>query len=65
MANRMATEKEGFSGPLTTSREPVGPVHAGDKGGMGDRALIDAITLVVGAWIFLFLMGFSLRSFNI
>jgi hypothetical protein len=65
MPGKMQTEREGFSNPLTTSREPVGPAHAGDKGGLGDRALMDAVTIVLLSWAFVFFLGFSLRSFNI
>jgi hypothetical protein len=61
----MRTEREGFSGPLTTSREPVGPVHAGDKGGIGDQALMDALLLIGLSWAFIFFLGFSLRAFNV
>jgi hypothetical protein len=65
MPGKMQTEREGFSGPLTTSREPVAPVHAGDKGSLGDMALMDAVKIVLLAWAFIFFLGFSLRSFNI
>jgi hypothetical protein len=61
----MKTEAEGFSNPLTTSREPTGPVHAGDKGSAGDRALMDALFLIGGAWVVVIFLMFSLRGFNI
>lgn len=58
------TEAEGPT-PLVTGREPKGPKRAGDPGSTGDRALMDAIFLIVAAWAVLFLLGFSLRGFNI
>lgn len=66
MAGKIASEtKDGFSGPLVTSREPVGPVHAGDKGGLGDQALMDALLIVGACWVVIALLTFSLRGFNI
>lgn len=66
MAGKMATESaDGFSSPLVTSREPVGPVHAGDKGSLGDQALMDSLLIVGICWVLLFLLSFSLRGFNI
>lgn len=65
MAGRMVQEQDGFSGPLTTTREPVKPVSAGDKGGLGDQALMDAILLVGLSWGILLFFSLSLRSFNI
>ena len=65
MPGKMAAEQDGFSKPLVTSREPVGPVHAGDKGSVGDRALMDAVFMVGGAWVIIFFLTFSLRGFNI
>lgn len=66
MAGKMLKEtSEGFSSPLTTSREPVGPVHAGDKGGLGDQALMDALMVIGAAWLILAFLSFSLRGFNI
>lgn len=57
--------REGISAPLTTSREPAAPPKQGDKGGIGDTALKDAVAIIVIAWVVLFLLMFSLRSFNI
>lgn len=66
MAGKMSQEtSDGFSNPLVTSREPVGPAHAGDKGGLGDKALMDAVYLVGACWALLFFLSFSLRGFNI
>ena len=50
---------------IVTSREPVGPKNAASKGSVGDVALMDAVAIVVAAWVVLFLLGFSLRSHNI
>ena len=51
--------------PLVTSREPVGPVNAGDPGSQADQALRDALIVLVAAWVILFLLAFSLRRYNI
>lgn len=64
MPGAMRSETEGAP-PLATSREPKGPRRAGEPGGMGDQALKDAIVLIVLSWILLFMLGFSLRAFNI
>jgi hypothetical protein len=64
MPGQMRSEPEGAP-ELATSREPKGPKRAGDPGGRGDRALMDAIAMIVVAWVVLFFLGFSLRSFNI
>jgi hypothetical protein len=61
----MGTENERTSNPLQVSREPVGPKRAGDKGSPGDRALMDGITLIVGCWVVLFFLSYSLRRHNI
>lgn len=60
----MATEQHAPSA-LVTSRTPVGPKTAGSKGSPGDQALMDAIALVVAAWLVLFFLTWSLRSHNI
>jgi len=59
------TEPERQGSPATFTREPVGPKNAASKGSVGDVALMDAIAIVVGAWILLFLIAFSLRSHNV
>lgn len=64
MPGSIKTEPEGAPA-LVTSREPKGPTRAGDPGSVGDQALMDAICLIVGAWVVLFLLGFTLRGFNI
>jgi len=51
--------------PINTTREPVGPKTPGSKGTVGDVALMDAIAIVVAAWVLLFLIAFSLRSHNV
>jgi hypothetical protein len=61
----MMTEQERVGAPLTVSREPVAPKNAGDKGSIGDTALMDAIAIVIAAWVILFLITFSLRRHNV
>lgn len=60
----MVTEDERVGKPVTTSREPVGPKNAGSKGSAGDTALMDAVMIVVAAWVILFFLAFSLRKHN-
>ncbi len=50
---------------LKTSREPVGPKRSGDKGTIGDQAVMDAVVIVVIAWAVLAVLAFSLRRHNI
>jgi hypothetical protein len=59
------TEDERMGTPIKTSREPVGPKNAGSKGSLGDVALMDAIAIVVAAWLILFVLAFSLRRHTI
>ncbi len=61
----MASEEPRVGRPIVTTREPVGPRNAGSKGSPGDVALMDAVYIVLAAWILLFLLGFSLRSHNV
>lgn len=61
---QMMSESERVGGDLKVSREPVGPKRAGDKGSVGDVALMDAIAIVVAAWLILFLLAFTLRNHN-
>ena len=61
----MVAEQERTSAPIVTNREPKGPGKAGDKGSLGDQALTDAITLILVAWVLLFVLSFSLRAHNI
>ena len=65
MASNMITEPERVGSPITTTREPVGPKTAGDKGTPGDMAVMDAVMIVGAAWLILFLLAFSLRRHNI
>jgi len=55
------TEDERQGTPIKTTREPVGPKNSASKGSLGDVALMDAICIVVGAWLVLFVLAFSLR----
>lgn len=61
----MGTEDARTSNPLVVSREPVGPKKAGDKGSAGDRALMDGVAIILGCWLILFFLSFSLRRHNI
>ena len=63
----MGIAKETLTGRpnLTVSRTPVGPAVAGEKGSVGDQALMDAVLIVGIAWVILLLLCFSLRSHNI
>lgn len=61
----MGIESDGVSAPIKTTREPVGPKRAGDKGSMGDRALMDAVVIVAAAWLILLILGFSLHRHNV
>lgn len=60
-----ATEDDRQGKTITTTREPVGPKNAGSKGSVGDMAVMDAICIVVAAWIVLFFLAYSLRHHNI
>lgn len=64
MAGTMKTEPDAPS-KLTTSREPIGATVPGQKGSTGDRALLDAITMVLIAWAVVFFLVFSLRKHNV
>lgn len=61
----MATEANFTTRPIVTSREPMGPKNASSKGGVGDQALMDALAIVIGAWVVLFLISFSLRGHSV
>lgn len=59
------TEPERQGQTASFSREPVGPKNAGSKGSVGDTALMDAIAIIVIAWVVLFFLAFSLRRHNV
>jgi hypothetical protein len=61
----MVTEESRMGNPIVSTREPVGPKTAGDKGTPGDMAVMDAVMIVGAAWLVLFLLAFSLRRHNI
>jgi hypothetical protein len=61
----MVTETERVGNPIVSTREPVGPKTAGDKGTPGDMAVMDAVMIVGAAWLILFLLAFSLRRHNV
>lgn len=58
------TEPERVGNSIVMTREPAGPKKAGDKGSMGDQAVMDAVILVGAAWLILFFFAFSLRRHN-
>lgn len=58
-------ESERVGNPIVTTREPVGPKRAGDKGSVGDQALMDAVLIVGAAWAVLGLLAFSLHRHNV
>lgn len=63
----MATMKseEPTKPTLVTTREPTTPKRAGDKGSMGDQALMDALLIVGVAWAILIGLMLTLRDHNI
>jgi hypothetical protein len=61
----MGTEDDRQGRPISMTREPVGPKNASSPGSVGDTALKDALFIVVGAWLVLFMLMFSLRRHNI
>lgn len=61
----MITETERVGNPIVTTREPVGPKTAGDKGTPGDMAVMDAVLIVGICWAVLVLLMFSLRRHNV
>jgi len=65
MAGQFKRDDSGDRVPLVTSREPKGPTLPGGKGTTGDEAFMDAVYLVVGAWVVLFFLVYSLRRYSI
>lgn len=59
------TEDDRQGRAISMTREPTGPKNAGSKGSPGDVALMDAIGVVVAAWVILFLIVFSLRRHTV
>lgn len=59
------TEDARVGNPIQTTREPVGPKTSGSKGSIGDVALMDAVAIVIAAWLILFIIAFSLRRHNV
>ena len=57
-------EPEQTNNRLKVTNQPVGPKNAASKGSVGDTALMDAVAVVIGAWIVVFLIAFSLRRHN-
>lgn len=65
MPSGIRVEEERVGNPLTTSREPVGPKRAGDKGSVADTAVMDAVYIIIGCLVILFFLGISLRRHNV
>lgn len=61
----MGSEPERVGTPIVTTREPVGPVRAGEKGSVGDQALMDGIVIILMCWLLLFILVGTLRGHNI
>lgn len=61
----MGIEAERVGESIKTTREPVGPKRAGDKGSVGDRALMDAVIIVAAAWLVLAALAFTLHRHNV
>lgn len=61
----MGMEAERVGEPIRTTREPVGPKRAGDKGSVGDRALMDAVFIVGAAWLVLIALAVTLHRHNV
>jgi len=66
----MQTEPEDTSRPLAGTqkngaRDPKRKPNAGEKGSMGDMALMDGLIIVGAAWIILFFLAYSLRHHNV
>lgn len=61
----MVTENERVGSPIVTTREPVGPKRAGDKGSVGDTAVMDAVAIVCIAWAILLGLAWTLRKHNL
>lgn len=65
MAGTMMTEESRVGNPIVMTREPAGPKRGGDKGTVGDMAVMDAVIIVGVAWLVLFFLAVSLRRHNI
>ncbi len=59
----LVSEDARMGNPIVTTREPVGPKTAGDKGTPGDMAVMDAVMIVGAAWLVLFFLA-PLRIFG-
>lgn len=46
------------------ARDPKIIAKAGNKGSVGDKALMDAVVVVAVAWVLLVLLAYSLRHHN-
>lgn len=57
----MTSENERQGNPLVVAREPKGPIKPGNKGSVGDVALMDALIGIGAAWLILFALIYSLR----
>ncbi len=50
---------------LVTSRDPVGPTALDNEQAPGEQAVMDAVFIVAGCWLFLFILVYSLRKHNV
>lgn len=68
MATNMATENEKVVSLVGTTGNPAREPRkrpATGKGSIGDQAFTDGVMIVIGAWVILLFLMFSLRSYNI
>jgi hypothetical protein len=50
---------------LAQGRDPKRKIKRGEPGSMGDNAFMDAVIIVIVAWVILVLLAYSLRHHNI
>lgn len=51
--------------PANPGNDPKARKRAGEKGSMGDQALMDAIVIVALAWLVILFLALSLRNHNV
>lgn len=57
------TELKGM--PKNPGNDPKARKRPGEKGSMGDQALMDAIVIVAIAWLVILFLALSLRNHNV
>ncbi len=62
-----ATEPDKVTYLVGTDKNPARDpkVKAEGKGSIGDKALMDSLIIVIGAWILLAFLAYSLRHHNV